>query len=45
MFARVAAVSTLAFAALAAAQSCNTGPIQCCNNVESVGGKLSLPVL
>ena len=33
MFARLAAVSTLAFAAIAAAGSCNTGPIQCCNTV------------
>ena len=45
MFARVAAVSTLAFAALAAAQSCNTGPIQCCNSVESVSGQFFLHVL
>ena len=39
MFARLAAVSTLVFAALAAAGSsgnCNTGPVQCCNSVESV---------
>ncbi|KAI0371966.1 fungal hydrophobin [Pilatotrama ljubarskyi] len=35
MFARVAVASVLALPLLAAAQSCNTGPIQCCNSVES----------
>ncbi|KAL1947132.1 hypothetical protein VTO73DRAFT_14093 [Trametes versicolor] len=33
MFARVAAL-TLALPILAAAQSCNTGPVQCCNSLE-----------
>ncbi|KAI0635197.1 fungal hydrophobin [Trametes polyzona] len=48
MFARAAAVaSVLALPLLAAAQNCNTGPIQCCNSVESadsaaVSGILSL---
>ncbi|KAI1785643.1 fungal hydrophobin [Ganoderma leucocontextum] len=37
MFARLAAVSTLAFAVLAAAWGegeCNTGPMQCCDSIE-----------
>ncbi|PIL33107.1 hypothetical protein GSI_04556 [Ganoderma sinense ZZ0214-1] len=35
MFSRIAAVSTLAFAVFAAAaDSCNTGSMQCCNHVE-----------
>ncbi|KAI0761470.1 fungal hydrophobin-domain-containing protein [Trametes elegans] len=34
MFARLAALSAFALPLLAAAQSCNTGPIQCCNSVE-----------
>ncbi|PIL33166.1 MFS general substrate transporter [Ganoderma sinense ZZ0214-1] len=35
MFSRIVAVSTLAFAVLAAAaDSCNTGSMQCCNQVE-----------
>ncbi|KAL1947136.1 hypothetical protein VTO73DRAFT_14097 [Trametes versicolor] len=33
MFARVAALA-LALPILAAAQSCNTGPVQCCNSLE-----------
>ncbi|PIL33167.1 hypothetical protein GSI_04617 [Ganoderma sinense ZZ0214-1] len=34
MFARLAAFSTLAFAALATAHNvCNTGSLQCCNSV------------
>ena len=36
MFARVAAATLLSLPVLAAAQSCNTGPIQCCNSVEKV---------
>ena len=41
MFARIAVVSTLSFAYLAAAAdantgSCSTGPVQCCNSMESV---------
>ena len=36
MFSRVAVFSTLSFALLAAAGSCNTGPVQCCNSVEEV---------
>ncbi|KAI0806679.1 hydrophobin [Fomes fomentarius] len=37
MFSSVAVVSTLVFATLAAAAdgSCNTGPVQCCNSLES----------
>ncbi|TBU28171.1 fungal hydrophobin-domain-containing protein [Dichomitus squalens] len=35
MFSRLAVVSTLAFALLAAAGNCNTGPIQCCNSLEN----------
>ncbi|RDX47330.1 fungal hydrophobin [Lentinus brumalis] len=36
MFARLAVVSTLSLALLAAAaDSCSTGPVQCCNSVES----------
>ncbi|KAH9919992.1 fungal hydrophobin [Epithele typhae] len=35
MFARVAAATLLALPVLAAAQSCSTGPVQCCNSVES----------
>ena len=46
MFARLAAVSTLAFAVLAAAaDSCNTGSMQCCNHVEDVRGPFSSPGL
>ena len=37
MYSRFAAVSSLAFAVLAAAaDSCNTGSMQCCNHVEDV---------
>ena len=43
MFARLAAISTLSFVALAAAGvvprqagSCNTGAVQCCNSLENV---------
>ena len=38
MFSRVAAIATLAFVAVAAAgdSKCNTGPVQCCNKLESV---------
>ena len=37
MFARLATISALAFAVLAAAaDSCNTGSMQCCNHVEDV---------
>ncbi|KAI0677539.1 fungal hydrophobin [Trametes maxima] len=36
MFARLAAVaSVLALPLLAAAGHCNTGPVQCCNSVQS----------
>ncbi|KAI9063622.1 fungal hydrophobin [Trametes sanguinea] len=35
MFSRVAVASVLALPLLAVAQNCNTGPIQCCNSVES----------
>ncbi|KAI0723498.1 fungal hydrophobin [Earliella scabrosa] len=49
MFSRVAALSTLAFVALAAAASnCNTGPVQCCNKLEradSAAGAAILSVL
>ncbi|KAM5542064.1 hypothetical protein V8D89_004374 [Ganoderma adspersum] len=49
MFSRFAAVSTLAFAVLAAAaDSCNTGSMQCCNHVEdssSVSGSALLSAL
>ncbi|KAI0657137.1 fungal hydrophobin-domain-containing protein [Cubamyces menziesii] len=34
MFARIAAFA-LALPLLAAAQNCNTGPVQCCNSVEN----------
>ena len=34
MFARLSVVSAVVFAALAAAQHCNTGPVQCCNSVQ-----------
>ena len=40
MFARLAALSTLAFAVLASAHAghdvCNTGSLQCCNAVADV---------
>ena len=41
MFARLAVLSALSFAVFAAADhtgtgSCSTGPVQCCNNMESV---------
>ncbi|EIW55689.1 fungal hydrophobin [Trametes versicolor FP-101664 SS1] len=48
MFARVAVASVLALPLLAAAQSCNTGPIQCCNSVEksdSAAGSAILSLL
>ncbi|KAI8970910.1 fungal hydrophobin [Trametes punicea] len=35
MFSRVAVASVLALPLLAVAQNCNTGPVQCCNSVES----------
>ncbi|KAI0738077.1 fungal hydrophobin [Daedaleopsis nitida] len=35
MFSRTAVFATLSFALLAAADNCNTGPVQCCNSVES----------
>ncbi|KAI0677508.1 fungal hydrophobin [Trametes maxima] len=35
MFARVAVASVIALPLLAAAQHCNTGPVQCCDKVES----------
>ncbi|KAI0806667.1 fungal hydrophobin-domain-containing protein [Fomes fomentarius] len=39
MFSRIAAIATLSFAAFAAAApaagSCSTGPVQCCNSLES----------
>ncbi|KAH9857563.1 fungal hydrophobin [Lenzites betulinus] len=47
MFARVAAFA-LALPLLAAAQNCNTGPIQCCNslqNTDSAEGAALLGVL
>ncbi|KAL7282880.1 fungal hydrophobin [Trametes coccinea BRFM310] len=34
MFARLAALAVLTLPALVAAQSCNTGAIQCCNTVQ-----------
>ena len=44
MFSRLAAVSALAFAVLvAAADSCNTGSMQCCNHVEEVSVSSPLP--
>ncbi|KAI0806682.1 fungal hydrophobin-domain-containing protein [Fomes fomentarius] len=49
MFARLAAVSTLAFAALATAQgSCSTGTVQCCESLEntnSIAGSTILAIL
>ena len=36
MFSPLAAVSTLAFAVIAATGNCNMGPIQCCNIMVSV---------
>ncbi|KAI0650730.1 fungal hydrophobin-domain-containing protein [Trametes meyenii] len=35
MFARLAVASVLALPLLAAAAHCNTGPVQCCDRVES----------
>ena len=41
MFARVATVATLfALPILAAAGSCNTGDVQCCNSLEEVSFRL-----
>ena len=45
MFARLAAVSTLAFAAIAAAGSCNTGPIQCCLEVTEAKNPVAALIL
>ncbi|KAI0738054.1 fungal hydrophobin [Daedaleopsis nitida] len=48
MFSRATIVSTLAFALLAAAGNCNTGPVQCCNKLEdanSAAGSAILSVL
>ncbi|KAI0659431.1 fungal hydrophobin [Cubamyces menziesii] len=36
MFSRLAIATMLAAPLLAVAQSCSTGPIQCCNSVQSV---------
>ena len=41
MFVRIALLSALSFAGFAAADhtgtgSCSTGPVQCCNSMESV---------
>ncbi|KAH9857450.1 fungal hydrophobin [Lenzites betulinus] len=44
MFARVAALA-LALPLLAAAQDCNTGPIQCCNSVESSSSAAGAAIL
>ncbi|KAI0713741.1 fungal hydrophobin-domain-containing protein [Earliella scabrosa] len=46
MFARVAALSTLAFAAFAVADAhCNTGPVQCCNSLESANSAAGAAIL
>ncbi|KAI0645497.1 fungal hydrophobin [Trametes meyenii] len=45
MIARVAVATALAFPILAAAQSCSTGPIQCCNSVESANSQVAQSVL
>ena len=45
MYARLAAVSTLAFALLAAADKCNTGPVQCCNDVTTAKDPLAKVIL
>ncbi|KAI0823839.1 fungal hydrophobin [Trametes gibbosa] len=44
MFARAAAFA-LALPLLAAAQNCNTGPIQCCNSVESANSAAGAALL
>ncbi|KAH9910194.1 fungal hydrophobin [Epithele typhae] len=45
MFARLAVVSTLAFAALATATKCNTGPVQCCESMESANSAAGSAIL
>ncbi|KAI0675092.1 fungal hydrophobin [Trametes maxima] len=45
MIARVAVATALALPILAAAQSCNTGPIQCCNSVKSASSQEAQSVL
>ncbi|OJT07039.1 Fruiting body protein SC3 [Trametes pubescens] len=45
MFARVAVASVLALPLLAAAQDCNTGPIQCCNSVEKADSAAGSAIL
>ncbi|KAI0826591.1 fungal hydrophobin [Trametes gibbosa] len=48
MFARAAVASVIALPLLAAAQNCNTGPIQCCNSLEkstSAAGSAILSLL
>ncbi|KAI0333079.1 fungal hydrophobin [Cubamyces sp. BRFM 1775] len=44
MFARVAAFA-LALPLLAAAQNCNTGPVQCCNSVENADSAAGSAIL
>ncbi|KAH9915289.1 fungal hydrophobin [Epithele typhae] len=45
MFARLAVVSTLAFAALAVATKCTTGPVQCCESLESANSAAGYAIL
>ncbi|KAI0713767.1 fungal hydrophobin-domain-containing protein [Earliella scabrosa] len=47
MFSRVAAIATLAFVAVAAAgdSKCNTGPVQCCNKLESANSDAGSAIL
>ncbi|KAI8974217.1 fungal hydrophobin-domain-containing protein [Trametes punicea] len=45
MFARLAALSALALPLLVAAQNCNTGPVQCCNTLESANSPAGAAIL
>ncbi|KAJ8455409.1 hypothetical protein ONZ51_g12473 [Trametes cubensis] len=45
MFSRVAVATILAAPLLAVAQNCNTGPIQCCQSVESANSAAGSAIL
>ncbi|KAH9884399.1 fungal hydrophobin [Cubamyces lactineus] len=45
MFARVTVAAILAAPLLAVAQNCNTGPIQCCDSVESANSAAGSAIL
>ncbi|KAI0657136.1 fungal hydrophobin-domain-containing protein [Cubamyces menziesii] len=45
MFSGLAAATTLALPLLAAAQNCNTGPVQCCNTLEDTNSAAGAALL